>query len=209
MTPSWTNAHQLKNHAALKRKRTEVIKDPCIAADGFTYEEDAIKDTPRDAGLYVEVVWIIRVELLDDFGFSSPSICFAVKIYYLNIDFEYSQLCARNVLPRCSSNSPQPSNSSRFGTTQHPDLDVFEKYSHLYAKSTTTRSPTTSLDTMHTSIVRNAQTIYNESQTQHFFLMKVISCFQISLLHAYALLLVFIFLDRLLWLFTDSSRAGG
>ncbi|GJV71396.1 PAC motif-containing protein, partial [Tanacetum coccineum] len=66
----------------------------------------------------------------------------------------YSQLCAQNVQARCSSNSPQPANSSRFGTTQHPDLDVFKIYSHLYAKSTTARSPTTSLETVHTSIVR-------------------------------------------------------
>ncbi|GJW75096.1 hypothetical protein Tco_0134466 [Tanacetum coccineum] len=124
--------------------------------------DDAILDKRFGyAGLYVEVVWIIRVELLDDFGFSSPSICLlslckiTIYITIRNTDFDvfsrYSQLCAR-----CSSNSPQPSNSSKFGTTQHPDLDVFEKYSHLYAKSTTTRSSATSLDTVHTSIVRNA-----------------------------------------------------
>ncbi|GJU53210.1 ubiquitin-conjugating enzyme E2 4 [Tanacetum coccineum] len=41
-----------------------------------------------DICLYAGVVWIVRIELLDDFRFSSPSICFAVKIYYPNIDFE-------------------------------------------------------------------------------------------------------------------------
>ncbi|GJZ92115.1 hypothetical protein Tco_0664180, partial [Tanacetum coccineum] len=57
------------------------------------------------------------------------------------------------------------------------DSDVFSKYSQLCArnsqlcaKSTTPRSPATSLDIVHTSIVRNAQTIYNESPNSVFLL---------------------------------------
>ncbi|GKC01630.1 hypothetical protein Tco_0987766 [Tanacetum coccineum] len=57
MTPSWTNAHQLKNHAALKRKRTEVIKDPCIAAAGFTYEEDAMKGSDEKNWISRDLSW--------------------------------------------------------------------------------------------------------------------------------------------------------
>ncbi|GJU78977.1 hypothetical protein Tco_1276047 [Tanacetum coccineum] len=38
---------------------------------------------------YANVVWIVRVELLDDFRLSSTSICFDMKIYYPNINFEF------------------------------------------------------------------------------------------------------------------------
>ncbi|GJZ64190.1 hypothetical protein Tco_0620611 [Tanacetum coccineum] len=210
MMPSWTNARQLKNHAALKKRRKVSIRalHNCLDAQPVTVVDaslnpsnDAILDKRFGYACSDEKNWISR-----DLSWNKYPEVFVNSRTDTDFDVfsRYSQLYARNVLPRCSSNSPQHANSSRFGTTQHPDLDVFEKYSHLYAKSTTTQSPTTSLDTVHTSIVRNAQTIYNESQTQYFFRMKVISCFQISLLHAYALLLMFIFLDRLLWLFKDS-----
>ncbi|GKA54276.1 ubiquitin-conjugating enzyme E2 4 [Tanacetum coccineum] len=121
MTPSWTNARQLKNHAALKKTRKVSIRalHNCLYAQPVTVVDeslnpsnDAILDKrfgyacsdeknwiSRDLSwnkypevydicLYAGVVWIVRIELLDDFRFSSPSICFAVKIYYPNIDFE-------------------------------------------------------------------------------------------------------------------------
>nr|GEW31882.1 hypothetical protein [Tanacetum cinerariifolium] len=70
------------------------------------------------------------------------------------------------ILPHLHSDSPLESNnmrSSRFGTTQHPYLDIFEKYSQLCVRITTLRSPAASLDTVHTNIVGIAQTVYNES----------------------------------------------
>ncbi|GJS42848.1 DNA helicase [Tanacetum coccineum] len=62
---------------------------------------------------------------------------------------KHSQLCARNVLPRCSSSSQ--------------DAYAFERYSQLCAMDTTVCSQSPSSNTVITNNVRNAQSISNDS----------------------------------------------
>nr|GEW13409.1 ubiquitin-conjugating enzyme E2 4 [Tanacetum cinerariifolium] len=51
---------------------------------------------PADS-LYTGGVWKVKVELLEDYPLSSPSIRFATKIYHPNIEFESGDVCV-NVL---------------------------------------------------------------------------------------------------------------
>ncbi|GKE48892.1 hypothetical protein Tco_1480150 [Tanacetum coccineum] len=79
----------------------------------------------------------------------------------LDVFDRYSKLCARNVLPRYSSSSPQ---------LPHADLHAFERYSQLCAVDTTVHSRRTSYNVVGTNNAKSAQMISSDSLNTSFVL---------------------------------------
>ncbi|GKA33514.1 DNA helicase, partial [Tanacetum coccineum] len=72
----------------------------------------------------------------------------------------------RNVLARSSSDSPEVGNYSNFRVVHQYDFEVFRRYSELWQRNTRATIGTLYVDVVHTTNVRNSQTISDESLSE-------------------------------------------